>query len=203
LELLAASGATASFFLTGERAQAEPGLVQSIIRRGHQVFCHGWRHIRYDGVPESELVADLRRAEAALTRFRPTPSPYLVRLPYGSGHESPSMHRALRRWHPAPQIADWDHSLEDWRLADECHDTGQLRAACQAAAETAIGRPGFRGSILMLHESPYGVSAPLISSVGPLLLEEILHRLEALGLRGSKIEPLGAQCPLRRYIRSG
>lgn len=202
LRLLHASGATATFFVTGERALAEPALVGDIVRGGHNVFCHGWRHAHYDRGPGEALLTDLRRAEAALAAFRPTPAPYLVRLPYGSGHLSAAVHRMLRRWNPTSQIAEWDRVIEDWRLADDCPDVEHLRAACAAAADRAMARPDLRGAILLIHEDPYGVSAPLKARIGPMLLAEILHRLDRLGLRGRKIQPLRGQCPLRRYVRT-
>ncbi len=202
LELLRARRATATFFVTGERARAEPRLIAQIIGDGHDVFSHGWRHIHYDRVREAALLADLERAEAAIALFRPTPSPYLVRLPYGSGHATAAVHRTLRRWHPASQIAHWGHSIEDWRLAEGCLEVEQLEAVCRAAADTATARADMRGSILLIHEDPYGVSAPLKARVGPLLLDEILRRLDALGLRAVKLQPVSAQSPLRRYVRA-
>ena len=35
----------------------------------------------------------------------------------------------------APQIADWVHTIEDWRLADGCTEIGQVQAACRVAAD--------------------------------------------------------------------
>lgn len=202
LRVLRARGATATFFVLGENAQAHPQAIRDIVADGHDVFSHGWQHICYDRVPSDALLADLRRTEAVLARFRPSPSPYLVRLPYGAGHATASVHRTLRRWHKAPQIADWVHTIEDWRLADGCTEIGQVQAACRVAADKLAVAPDLRGAILLLHDDPFGVSAPLRSHIAPLLLTEILDRLDGLGLRARKLPPLGARCPLRRFVRS-
>jgi len=202
LELLRTSGATATFFVTGENAAAEPALVRGIVAGGHDVFSHGWRHVHYDRGPVSALLGDLRQAEATLVAFRPTPAPYLVRLPYGAGHTDATVHRALRKWNPTSQIAEWDRSIDDWRLADGCADEDQVRAACASAADAMTGLPDLGGSILLIHENPYDVTASLKGRIGPLLLAEMLRRFERLGLVGRKIQPLGMQCPLRRFVRS-
>lgn len=158
IALLRAYGAGATFFLPGERASAYPDLAGALVAAGHDVFPHGWRHIRYAAVAPGVLIADLERAEALLCRFRPTPSPYLVRLPYGSGHTTPGVHRALRAWKPDVQIAHWDCLTEDWTFADGCTDAAQLHAVCDAAAERTLARPDAAGSILLLHENPYKTS---------------------------------------------
>ena len=44
LDLLAAKGVTAAFFLTGERAAAHPDLTREIIARGHAVGNHTYHH---------------------------------------------------------------------------------------------------------------------------------------------------------------
>lgn len=202
LDLLRANRATATFFVIGEHAAAEPALMRRIVADGHDVFSHGWHHVHYDRLPEAALLADLRQGEAALAAFRPTPAPYLVRLPYGAGHGDASIHRVLRTWNSTAQISEWDRSLEDWRLADGCAHEDDVRAACAAAADEVARRPDLRGSILLIHENPHGVSAPLKGCIGPLLLSEILHRLDRRGLSGRKIQALGAQCPLRRLVRT-
>jgi peptidoglycan/xylan/chitin deacetylase (PgdA/CDA1 family) len=44
LDLLAARGARATFFLIGERAARHPDLVRAIVDAGHEVGNHSWRH---------------------------------------------------------------------------------------------------------------------------------------------------------------
>ena len=43
-DALAAAGVHATFFVTGEHAQARPEIVQELVRRGHLVAGHSWDH---------------------------------------------------------------------------------------------------------------------------------------------------------------
>ena len=85
LEVLRAFDAKATFFLTGVRVAAAPELVRQICADGHAVYAHGWEHVRYDRETPERLLGDLDRTETELRRVRPTPRPYLVRLPYAAG----------------------------------------------------------------------------------------------------------------------
>lgn len=66
LELLDAHGATATFFLVGERARARPALVREIVRRGHGIGNHSDSHRQAafwrlgPGALEAEIAASQR-----------------------------------------------------------------------------------------------------------------------------------------------
>jgi peptidoglycan/xylan/chitin deacetylase (PgdA/CDA1 family) len=122
--LLARYNAKATFFVTGERASANPVLIEMLVQAGHDVFGHGWDHARYK--TSNDLVAQIDRAEALLRQYRPTPSPYLVRLPYADGRRVQSLHRTIRRWNSTAQIAHWTYWLEDWNIPSLCTDRGDL-----------------------------------------------------------------------------
>jgi peptidoglycan/xylan/chitin deacetylase (PgdA/CDA1 family) len=147
------------------------------------------------------LVADLERCEALLGRLRPKPDPYLVRLPYGAGHMAPRLHRALRAWNPATQIAHWTVLTWDWTIAEGCSSRDQLARACVAAADRIMSLPGLAGSVLLLHEDPFDVGAPLAAEVAPILADRLLSRLRAAGLKGCTMVPIAAPTRLRRYLR--
>jgi polysaccharide deacetylase family protein (PEP-CTERM system associated) len=44
LELLAAAGARATFFVVGWQADRTPGIVREIAQQGHEIACHGYTH---------------------------------------------------------------------------------------------------------------------------------------------------------------
>jgi peptidoglycan/xylan/chitin deacetylase (PgdA/CDA1 family) len=201
LEVLRRYDSTATFFVIGERAAAAMGAIEQVVAAGHDVFPHGWRHIRYASVSSDVLIDDLDRTESLLSRLRSRPSPYLVRLPYGSGHTTPRVHRALRRWNPATQIAHWDHLTYDWTLAEGCDNPIDLRRACAAAAARISAAPALIGSILLLHEKPFDVSAPLASQIAPTLAALLLEGLRARGLRGARMVPMASPARIHRYIR--
>ncbi|MEO7350700.1 MAG: polysaccharide deacetylase family protein [Marmoricola sp.] len=60
LDLLAASGVTATFFLLAAHAQREPQLVREMAAAGHELAVHGWEHdclaLRSPGGLGSELL---------------------------------------------------------------------------------------------------------------------------------------------------
>jgi peptidoglycan-N-acetylglucosamine deacetylase len=201
LDLLGRHGATATFFVNGQRAAAAMTLIEAIVAGGHDVFPHGWRHVRYDEASSEVLVQDFDRCERLLSRLRPTPSPYLVRLPYGAGHMAAWVHRALRRWNPSTQIAHWELLSRDWALADGCADQADLQQSCAKAAGRIVTTPGLAGSILLLHETPFDVWAPLAGRIAPTLAALLLDELDALGLRAVRLPPLGRMPAFRRFIR--
>jgi peptidoglycan/xylan/chitin deacetylase (PgdA/CDA1 family) len=201
LDELRRYGATATFFVNGQRAAAAMEVLDRVVADGHDVLPHGWRHIPYGEAASATLIDDIEHCEALLRRLRPTPSPYLVRLPYGSGHMTARLHRALRRWNPATQIAYWEQPTHDWKLADGCADEEDLRRACSVAAKALAERHGLAGSIVVLHEQPFDVTAPLAARIASTLAPLLLDELSARGLRGTRLVPLERPAAIRRFIR--
>jgi peptidoglycan/xylan/chitin deacetylase (PgdA/CDA1 family) len=72
LEILKASGATATFFLIGERAAAHPGLVRRIRAEGHEVGNHYFTRGSALRHSDAEFVGSLERTERAADIARPT-----------------------------------------------------------------------------------------------------------------------------------
>jgi peptidoglycan-N-acetylglucosamine deacetylase len=194
--LLARYNAKATFFLAGERAGQYPELVKSLVENGQDVFGHGWEHIRLDHAGPERLLADLEKVEAYLRQFRPTPSPYLVRLPYAAGRFVKWVHQTIHQWNQTAQIAHWSHSMKDWDLAMNCQTRSELEEACRAAVDRLQRRPRLSGAILLLHESAYDRPAPLTPYVAPVLAEKILEAFAVRGFTFVPIEP----CPHPQWI---
>lgn len=201
LDSLSQFDATAAFFLCGERAERYPGLVRDIAAQGHAIYSHGYCHHRMDRLSPDAFLRDLTRTEAVLSRFRPTPSPYLVRLPYGSGHDIARVHAQLRAWRDDVQIAHWGHSFEDWTLADDCDTLTALRTRCDNAVVDALVDRQFGGSILLLHEDAIGGKAALSGAIAPILLASLLRGIARYGIRTTTIRPRGGHAALRRFVR--
>jgi peptidoglycan-N-acetylglucosamine deacetylase len=82
LELLAAAGATATFFLVGEQVARWPQVAAEIAAAGHEIALHGYVHQLLLRRRVSSLATDLDRAHeliAGVTGREPT----LYRPPYG------------------------------------------------------------------------------------------------------------------------
>lgn len=65
-EMLDLAGVKATFFFLGDVAARNPGLVRAVASGGHEIACHGWRHVLLYTIPEDEVGKDLRRAKALL-----------------------------------------------------------------------------------------------------------------------------------------
>jgi peptidoglycan-N-acetylglucosamine deacetylase len=205
LNILSRYRAKATFFLTGARAAANPLLAQAIVDAGHDVFCHGWDHIRYDEVGSERLICDMERCETILKRFRKTPSPYLVRLPYTAGHRSARVHRALRCWNPTVQLAHYSVTLNDWSLGQDCKTSEDVETrVAQALSRLPYAR--LPGKIILLHEAPFDsqgskpMEAPPDAAVAPILLERMLAEFAPRGLRATTIAPLSRQAFHSKYL---
>ncbi|HWX47217.1 MAG TPA: polysaccharide deacetylase family protein [Roseomonas sp.] len=183
LEMLARADAKATFFLTGTRVQAYPELVRAIIAEGHAVYGHGWEHVHLEAAGPAAALEAMQRVEALLAQFRPTPSLYLIRLPYNDGFRRAWMHKAMARFHPNACFAWWTISPQDYRLADGCATLEQLEARCKALGERMRKIRRLPGSIVLLHEDPFGGPGALAPRVSELVLPHVLSAVAARGAR--------------------
>ncbi|MFC4454597.1 polysaccharide deacetylase family protein [Deinococcus sonorensis] len=132
LELLAQHHASATFFLTGERAEAQPELVERLRAAGHQLESHGYTH--------RHAALLLPWQEWPHLRWHPEPArtARLYRPPWGG-------HSLLTRWlarRAGVQVALWTAESRDW---------------LDLAPETLLDRlrPQLRpGAVLLLHDGP-------------------------------------------------
>lgn len=160
LDVLARFGATASFFVTGSRAARHPDRLRSLIDAGHEVYAHGYRHQRFDSLTPDRIRDELEYTEALLTPLRPPPSPYPVRLPYGSGWADSRVHRAVQAWRPDVRLVQWSLSVDDWAIPDRNTTPEALSGACAAAARRLATAPRLDRSIVLLHDQPFDRPLP-------------------------------------------
>ncbi len=200
IALLRDAGATGTFFLSGTRAEAYPDLVSDLVAGGHQLYAHGWEHIDLESCGRRRAIADMMRAEQALARHRPTPAPYLVRLPYNAGYNRTSMHRAMTRFHPDPRFAWWSVNTRDYALADGCLTHDELDARTRSIARQVAKLGSLPGSILLMHENPFGAKGRLARHVAETLLPPILASLTERGLRAGPIRLEASQPPHARFL---
>lgn len=76
------AGASATFFLVGERLAGNEDLVLRMQAEGHQVGTHTWSHIRLDGTAPAAQLRDIQAAQNAVCKLLDTDSCWL-RPPYG------------------------------------------------------------------------------------------------------------------------
>jgi peptidoglycan/xylan/chitin deacetylase (PgdA/CDA1 family) len=169
LDALAAAGATATFFVLGERAAAWPAVVERILANGHAVEVHGHGHLRHPVTPRECVEGDLDAAVRVLKGLGIEPR--LWRVPYGEPAPFTADVAAAR----GLRLTGWTVDTNDWRglSADEmlaavepqlapgaivlAHDAlgpGALRTTCEETVElirplvAAARRRGLEPSLL-------------------------------------------------------
>ena len=197
---LEAANARATFFVCGVRVEQHPELIAALVAAGHTVYAHGWDHRLYRAAEAEEAAAAMTRTEALLARHRPTPSTYLLRLPYNAGLRSAAIHQAMRRFHPDVQFAWWSHAIADYQIADKPRPEADIAAACTDTIARLMAQPGLDGGILLLHDA--AITQPQESAVlaTRLLLPGVLAALQARGLKGVSLQPHATTSPAARFI---
>jgi polysaccharide deacetylase family protein (PEP-CTERM system associated) len=67
LELLKKRKAKATFFVLGPVAQEYPDLIRQINQDGHEIGCHGWKHVPVFNMTKPEFEDDIKRSVNVLT----------------------------------------------------------------------------------------------------------------------------------------
>jgi polysaccharide deacetylase family protein (PEP-CTERM system associated) len=142
LELLDELGVRATFFVLGMAARAHPGLVERVADRGHEIGCHGDRHLPVHSQSRVEFAHDLRQAKATIEQLsgrtpigyrapafsitRTCPWAYDVLVEEGfrydsSQHDTPRIRQRVIPATPGPHMLEcgsgmlWEFPLAVWR----------------------------------------------------------------------------------------
>ncbi|MDO4901449.1 polysaccharide deacetylase family protein [Actinomyces sp.] len=185
--VLAAHDAHATFFMLLTRARRSPGLVQDLVRAGHEIALHGMDHRRVTTLRRGELTPWLRDARAELEDISGVPVRWF-RPPHGA--------QSLRS-HLAASAAGlttvlWSGTTWDWK--DVSHAERVARAMRDAAP----------GAILLAHDGAADASdlatETAVDGVDKeTLLAEVLAGLEERGLSAMSLgAALTAGTPVRR-----
>jgi cellulose synthase/poly-beta-1,6-N-acetylglucosamine synthase-like glycosyltransferase/peptidoglycan/xylan/chitin deacetylase (PgdA/CDA1 family)/spore germination protein YaaH len=185
LDILKAKNIKATFFVIGENAEANPGLITRILAEGHELGNHTFTHPNLADTPNEgvtlELNATQRLVEALTGRsmrlFRP---PYLGDAEPASGDEITPVEIAQNLGY----ITVGEHAdTEDWQLPPP---ETMIRTVM---AEITNPNSEIRGNIVLLHDSG-GDRSRTIEVLGPLI-----DRLQA---GGYKLVPVSELAGLSR-----
>lgn len=83
LSLLNELAVKATFFLIGRNVEKYPDLCHEIIRHGHEVGDHGYRHVHAWKCLPSCAILDLLRGHRVLKKYAGSERAFWLRLPYG------------------------------------------------------------------------------------------------------------------------
>jgi peptidoglycan/xylan/chitin deacetylase (PgdA/CDA1 family) len=166
LELLAAAGAHATFFLAGEQVELRPHLAAEVAAAGHEVAVHCHRHRNLMRLPPRATAADLDRAAAAIADATGV-EPRRYRPPYGILTTAALRHARRRGW----ETVLWRRDGHDW--------------AADATPESIVRRllgKARGGDVLLLHDADW-YSTPGSWRRTADALELALAELRERGLR--------------------
>ena len=159
LEVLERHGAKATFFVIGERAATQPGLLDEIVRAGHEIGNHTWDHPSLPRTDPGERTRQLTRCAEAIRPHRTT----IMRPPFTE--QSLASYMTARRM--GYEVVAWNVQVEDWRP----HPAKVM--------EDWLVRRIRPGSIAVLHDSLWRPTFAEASNRGPLF-EAVDGALESL-----------------------
>jgi peptidoglycan/xylan/chitin deacetylase (PgdA/CDA1 family) len=178
LDILAAAGARATFFLVGEQARAHPALAAEITAAGHAVAIHGDRHRNLLRLSPRTLADDLDRAAATIGELTGK-TPVLHRPPYGIySHPGLALVRG-RGWSPLL----WSRWGRDWSAREAPH-----------AIAGRLTRDLAPGDVLLLHDADW-YSDPGSWRATVAALPRVLERIGAAGLPVDVAVQPSTACP--------
>jgi peptidoglycan/xylan/chitin deacetylase (PgdA/CDA1 family) len=163
LEILAAAGASATFFVIGEQVQRRPQLARRILAEGHALALHGHRHRLQLRLTGAQLASDLQRGAAAIEAATGTAVRH-HRPPYGI--YSAGGLRAAREQGLQPLL--WSSWGKDWR---------KLTTPERIAAR--VRRALTPGGVILLHDADFYSarrSHERTAQALPLILAELKSR---------------------------
>lgn len=161
LDTLAELDVKATFFVVGDRIDANPELCARIAREGHELGNHTYSHRYLPLAPSRSVERELRDTDRALARATGTVSA-IARPPYGG--RSPWTVRAFAR--VAKRLVLWDVNSFDWKGKSAV-------AVTERVLERVRG-----GSIVLFHEARDG---------GEVTIDAIRMIVPALRARGYQL----------------
>jgi len=111
LDILAARGIRATFYVIGWRVAQSPLLARRIAEEGHEIGNHTWSHPSLTGQSDAAALAQIDRTTQAVHEAVGRP-PVTMRPPYGNF--SPRQRRMLMEARNMPTVL-WSVDPEDWR----------------------------------------------------------------------------------------
>ena len=163
---LAAVDARATFFLVARQALARPALVSEILAAGHEIACHGDRHLPHCLLPPPMVWRDLRYACDVIEQIAGA-EVRAVRSPFGAM----SMATMAFCRHRELDLTGWSRWGCDWR-----------RGANPGSIAAHATRDLAGGDIILLHDSDF-YSAPGCWRATAAAVRPIVDTARAHGLQ--------------------
>lgn len=148
LDVLAAQGVVATFFVIGSRAEQHPGIVRRIVANGHALGNHSFSHGEPSTTSAYALAAEVSRTRRLLFDLAGVSS-RLIRPPHGSVTAA----KLLALWSQGNSVVLWNRDPKDFA----CSSADQV-------AQVFEERPLQSGNLVLLHDS-YPFAAEILPSI--------------------------------------
>jgi len=136
LDLLAAHGARASFFLQGDNAEKHPEIVRRMVAEGHLIGNHSYTHPAFDELPLAAQLDEIDRTDRLLASFDGRPQ-HRFRPPRGVL----PLPLVLHFVRSGRGITYWSYDSFDYRRNPACELAERLRRY-----------PPRSGDIVLMHD---------------------------------------------------
>jgi Predicted xylanase/chitin deacetylase len=137
LDLLAAYGAHASFFLIGQQVERHPRLVERIVAEGHMLGNHSYSHPSgFSRISLRQQLQEIEHTDRLLAEFDHHPQ-HCFRPPRGSLSLGLLLHFAGQR----RRIAYWSYDSMDYQHQSDADVAARLR-----------NQPPLAGDIILMHD---------------------------------------------------
>jgi peptidoglycan-N-acetylglucosamine deacetylase len=184
LNILKKYNVKGTFMLIGAEAARNVGLMQRIVREGHEIGNHTWTHPDISEVSARQLDVEVKLT-GRLFASKLGVQPLYFRPPYDIDEEPDTDDQAapvVKIQHEGYTIIGNKIDTDDWNE----HPRKSPAEICQSVLtqlETMKAKPQFRGSIILMHDGGGNRSAT-IAALGPLI--------ETLRAQGYEIVPVSA-----------
>ena len=184
LDILKAKNVKGTFMMIGEMAQENVGLMQRVVREGHEIGNHTYTHPDISEISPRQLQLELNLTER-LFASKLGLQPLYFRPPYSIDQDPDTDDQAAPAWRIEQMgytIVGDEIDTEDWseRPVKSPQEITQTVLDWLQMMQT---KPQFQGSIILMHDGG-GNRAPTVAAL-PVLID-------ALRARGYKIVPVSA-----------
>lgn len=164
LEILAAHDIRATFFLLGDRAQAQPVLVKRIVDAGHQVGNHSWSHPNLAYISAGKVRDELAHTKNVLEQLTGKPVRFF-RPPFGA--RRPLVFKIAREL--GMTVVLWNAMTNDWSEAS----ANKISATLSRKIER-LKKRGFATNVVLHdggHREPQAARDPSVTAAAVLAAE--------------------------------
>ena len=162
LDILAAEGVAATFFVLGGNVERHPQIVQRARDEGHALGIHGMNHAKLAGAAADVIERQVSGVTRVLARLGVTPAS-VYRTPHG--YKSAGLFEVARR-----------HGLTLWAWSRGIWDTDRPDPAVLVRRATRLARSGM---VLLLHDGrgdePEPDIEPMLAAL-PSIIRELKQR---------------------------